>query len=80
MMNDHKATKLKNNKSWEWKIQLNMRVNFFSSKDRGETHTIDVLSDNEDIRCGNETDDIIKEIFESFLNKFKKRKMIHRIS
>ena len=33
MINDHKATKLKNNKSLEGKIQLNMHVNLISSKD-----------------------------------------------
>ena len=43
-------------KSWEWKIQLCMNVNFISSKDTGETQT----------RLGNETDDIIKELFKSF--------------
>ena len=51
-INDHK-----NN---EWKIQINMHVNFVSSNDRGETRTIFVWSDNEKIRLGNETDDIIK--------------------
>ena len=29
IINDHKATKLKNNKSWEWKTQLNIHINFF---------------------------------------------------
>ena len=53
-------------KSWEWKIQLCMNVNFISSKDTGETQTIYVWSDNEEIRLGNETDDIIKELFKSF--------------
>ena len=52
MVNDHTATKLKNNKSWEWKIQLYMCVNFISSKDTGETRTIYVLSDNKEIRWG----------------------------
>ena len=36
-----------------------MRVNFISFKDTGETRTIYVRSDNEEIRLGNETDDII---------------------
>ena len=66
MMNDHQATKLKNNKSWEWKIQLNVHINFISSKDTGETRTIYVWSDNEEILIGNETNDIIKESFNLF--------------
>ena len=52
------------NKSNEWKIQINMHLNFISSKDTGETRTIYVWSDNEEIRLGNETDDILK----NFLN------------
>ena len=59
IINDHKAIR---NEPEEWKIQINMHVNFISSKDTGETHTIYVWSDNKEIRLGNETDDIIKEI------------------
>ena len=40
-----------------------MHVNFISSKDTGETRISLVWSDSEEIRSGNETDDIIKEIF-----------------
>ena len=40
-----------------------MHVNFISSKETGETRTIFVWSDNEEIRSGNEIDDIIKELF-----------------
>ena len=58
IINDHKAIR---NESKEWKIQINMRVNFISFKDTGETRTIYVRSDNEEINLGNETDDIIKE-------------------
>ena len=47
------------NISNKWKIQINMHVNFISSNDTGEILTIFVLSDNEDIRLGNETGDII---------------------
>ena len=36
----------------EWKIQITMRVNFSYSKDTGETRTIYVLSDTEDIMKG----------------------------
>ena len=55
-----------------------MHVNFISSKDTGETRTIYVWSDNEEIRSGNETDDIIKELFKAFLNNYQKEKTILR--
>ena len=70
MKNDHKTTKTR---SGEWKIQISMRVNVISSKDTGETCTINVWSDNENIMWGNETDNIIKELFESFLDNYQKR-------
>ena len=35
MINDHKTAKTR-----AWKIQISMRVNFISSKDTEETHTI----------------------------------------
>ena len=68
IINDHKAIR---NESNEWKIQINMHVNFISSKDTGETRTIYIWSDNEEIRLGNETDDIVKELFKSFLNNYQ---------
>ena len=43
-----------------------MGVNFISSNDTGEIRTFFVRSDNEEIRSGNETDDIIN----GFLNLF----------
>ena len=60
LINENKAIE---NNSNEWKIQINMHVNFVSSNDTGEIRTIFVWSDNEEIRSGNETDDIIKELF-----------------
>ena len=57
LINENKAIE---NNSNEWKIQINMHVNFVSSNDTGEIRTIFVWSDNEEIRLGNETDDIIK--------------------
>ena len=65
IINDHKAIR---NEFNEWKIQINMHVNFISSKDTEEIRTIYVRSDNEEIRLGNETDAIVKELFKSFLN------------
>ena len=55
-----------------------MHVNFISSKDTGETCTIFVWSDNEEIRLGNETDDIIKGLLNSFLNNYQKEEIILR--
>ena len=52
-----------------------MQVNIFSFKDTGETRTIFVWSDNVEIRSGNETDDIVKGLLNSFLNNsFSKRR------
>ena len=65
IINDHKAIR---NEFNEWKIQINMHLNFISSKDTEEIRTIYVRSDNEEIRLGNETDAIVKELFKSFLN------------
>ena len=61
LINDHK-----NIRNSEWKIQLNMGVNFISSNDTGEIHTFFVRSDNEEIRPGNETNDINNKLVEFF--------------
>ena len=42
MINNHKTIE-----SGEWKIQLNMYVNFISSKSTGEIHTVNILGDSE---------------------------------
>ena len=49
-----------------------MQINFISSLDPGEIRTMDSKSDNVEITMGNETDDIIKELFKSFLEKYQK--------
>ena len=48
-----------------------MHVNFISSKDTGETRTIYVWSNNESIMQGRDTDDIIRELFRSFLHNYQ---------
>ena len=77
MINNHKAPiKLKDPTGivieddlfGKWKIQLTMQINFVSSLDPGEIHTIDSKSDNVEITMGNETDDIIKK-FKIFFGK-----------
>ena len=55
-----------------------MHVNFVSSNDTGEVRNIFVWSDNEEIRLGNETDDIIKRLINSFLNNYQKEEIILR--
>ena len=75
LINENKAIE---NNSNEWKIQINMNVNFVSSNDTGEIRTIFVWSNNEEIRLGNETDDIIKGLINSFLNNYQKEEIILR--
>ena len=48
-----------------------MGVNFISSNDTGEIRTLFVWGDNEEIRSGNGTDDIIKRLLKSFLNNYQ---------
>ena len=55
-----------------WKIQINMHVNFISSRDTGETRTYYIWSDNVSIMQGKDTNDIIREIFDSFLYNYQK--------
>ena len=75
IINENKA----NEKSFnEWKIQINMHLNFLSSNYTGEIRTIFVRSNNEEIRLGNETDDFIKGLINSFLNNYHKETTILR--
>ena len=75
LINDHKNIR---NESNEWKIQLNMSVNFISSNDTGEIRTFLVWSDNEEIRSGNETNDIINGLLKSFLSNYQNEEKILR--
>ena len=65
------------NKAWveetssEWKSQLTMAINFISSKDSDETRTMHTKSNNVEIMMGSKTDEIIEEVFESFLQKYQ---------
>ena len=81
IINDHKTHGLvryySGNKTWveetssEWKIQLTMAINFISSKDSDETPTMHTKSNNVEIMMGSETDEIIEDLFESFLQKYQ---------
>ena len=65
IINDHKT-------QGEWKIQLTTAINFKSSKDSDETGIINSNSNNIEIMIGNETDEIIRELFESLLQRYQK--------
>ena len=43
-----------------------------SSKDSEETHTMHTKSNNTEIMMGNDTDEIIKELFKSLLQNYQK--------
>ena len=65
MLNDYK------NKG-EWKIQLTAEINFISSKpDSDETCTMYTKSINTEIMIGSHTNDVIKILFESLLQKYQ---------
>ena len=81
IINDHKTHGLvryySGNKIWveetpsEWKIQLTMAINFISSKDLNETRTMHTKSNNVEIMIGSKTDEIIEDLFVSFLQKYQ---------
>ena len=81
IINEHKTRGLvryhSGNKSWleetssEWKIQLTMAINFISSKDSDETRTMHTKINNVEIMIGSETNEIIEDLFESFLQKYQ---------
>ena len=81
IINNHKTPGLvryhSGDKTWleetssEWKIQLTIAINFISSKDSDETRAMHTKSNNVEIMIGSETDEIIEDIFESFLQKYQ---------
>ena len=71
LINDHK-----NIGNSEWKIQLNMGVNFISTNNTGEIRAFHANSDNEEIRLGNETNDIINGLLKSFLSDYQGKEKI----
>ena len=75
LINENKAIETSSN---EWKIQINMHINFIFSNETGEIRTVFVWSDNEKIRLGNETDDIVRRLINSFLNNYQKEELILR--
>ena len=83
LINKHKthgsARYHSSNKLWiekassEWKIQLTMAINFISSKDSDETRTMHTKSNNIEIMVGSETNEIIMDLFVSFLQKYQEK-------
>ena len=81
IINEHKTYGLvryhSGNKTWleetssEWKIQLTMAINFISSKGFDETRTMHTKSNNVEIMIDSKTDEIMQDLFESFLQKYK---------
>ena len=59
-------------KEGEWKIQLIAEINFISLKPGSdETRVMYTRSDNEEFMIGDNTNEIIKSLFESFLQRFE---------
>ena len=56
----------------KWKIQLTAQINFISLKpDSNETRVMHTKSDNKEFINGSDTDEIIKELFESLLQRYR---------
>ena len=56
----------------EWKVQLSAEINFISLKPGSdETHGMYTRSGNEEFMSGDDTNEIIKLLFESFLQRFE---------
>ena len=65
MINDYK-------RKGGWKIQLTAEINFtFLKPDSNETRIMHTKSDNEEIMVGSDTNDVIKELFKSFLQRYQ---------
>ena len=56
----------------EWKLQLIAEINFISLRPGSdETRVMHTKSDNEEIMSGSDTDEIIEELFELFLQRYE---------
>ena len=55
----------------EWKVQLSAEINFISLKPGSdETRVMYTRRDNEEFMSGSDTDEVIKLLFRSFLQKY----------
>ena len=57
----------------EWKLQLTIQITFIFSLGTGEFRVMHSKSDNAEIMSGIEADDIINELFESFLKRYNEK-------
>ena len=65
LINDYKS-------KGEWKIQLTAQINFISLRPGSdETRVMHSKSDNEESMDGSDTDEIIKELFKSLLQRYQ---------
>ena len=65
LINDHKS-------KGEWKIQLTAQINFISLRPvSNETRVMHTRSTNEEFMNGSDTDEIIKELFKSLLQRYQ---------
>ena len=65
LINDYKS-------KGEWKIQLTAQINFISSRPGSdETRVMHTRSVNEEFTNGTDTDEIIKELFKSLLQRYQ---------
>ena len=55
-----------------------MSIKFVSLIDTKDIHTFYVLRENNEIRLGNETDDIVNSLIKSFLNAYQKEQQVLR--
>ena len=59
-------------KKGEWKIQLIMKINFISSKNFIDTRDMHSKSDNVEIIMDNDANEILKNLFNSLLQRYQK--------
>ena len=55
----------------KWKMQLAIAITFISSKGSDDTRTMHAKSNNVETMMGSETDEIIKKLFKSFLQRYQ---------
>ena len=54
-----------------WNIQLTIAINFISSKDVDEVNVMHTKSDNKKFMTYDNVDDIVEELFETFLSRYQ---------
>ena len=69
---------LNSHKNNEYKIQLNMEVNFINVTGEENIRTFHVKSDHKEIRADNNTNQINTELVKSFLHNYREQEQIVR--